>query len=122
MSHPIGKKMGAVFIHVEDLQASINWYSKLLNQPVRPGEHEGPVYWFEMADGVMLLLDDNRNNPKGMVRPGFMYATHDIDAAYAFIKEIGGEIVREIERDPMVSFFNFKDPDGNVNMVCQSHQ
>jgi uncharacterized protein len=113
-------RLGSVFIHVNDLKKSTEWYSKILEKPQPEQEPQGPVHWFEMGEGRGVLLDDNRNN-RDHVRPAFMLHTEDVDKAYQLVTQNGGEIIREIERDEMVSFFNFKDPDGNMVMVCQEH-
>jgi hypothetical protein len=49
-----------------------------------------------------------------------MFATQDIDAAHSWLLSQGIEIVTELYRDPNIAFFNFKDPDGNIHMICQS--
>lgn len=118
---PIKNQIKAVFVHVQDLTQSVQWYSKLLGVPAPFGEVEGPIYMFNTVNGIALLLDDNRDNPQGVARPSYMLDTGDIDAAYLFLKNQGAQITREIERYPDISFFNFIDPDGNVVMVSQDH-
>ncbi|WP_214482978.1 VOC family protein [Bacillus sp. SM2101] len=113
-------RLGSVFIHVKDLKKSTEWYSKILEQPAPDEDPQGPCHWFDMGEGRGVLLDDNRNN-RDDVRPSFMLHTEDVHKAYKLVIDNGGEIIREIERDEMVAFFNFKDPDGNVVMVCEEH-
>ncbi|MEF3353841.1 hypothetical protein PV403_11680 [Paenibacillus sp. GYB006] len=43
MKSPIHSKFGTVFVHVTDLERSIEWYSKLLNIEVHTENHSGPV-------------------------------------------------------------------------------
>ncbi|WLD94250.1 VOC family protein [Alkalihalobacillus sp. AL-G] len=112
-------RMGAVFLHVEDLKESAAWYAKLLGKETPEIPEHSPVHYFDLGNGG-FLMDDNRNNDPG-IRPVFMLHTDDIDEAYAYVKENGGKIVREIERDDMVSFFNFQDPFGTIMMVCEQH-
>ena len=47
--------------------------------------------------------------------------TKDVDETYAFLRSKRVESVGEIERSEPVSFFRFKDPDGNLLMACQQH-
>lgn len=49
--------------------------------------------------------------------PSFHLLTDDIDAAYDYVKASEFEILTDIEND---HWFNFKDPDGNVLMICRS--
>ena len=113
-------RLGDVLIHVKDLNKSAKWYAKILELPLAEEDIQGPVHWFNIDGGRGVLLDDNRNN-SSHVRPSFMLHTDDIDKAYQLVVKNGGEIIREIERDEMVSFFNFKDMDENMVMICQHH-
>ncbi|PTX55312.1 putative enzyme related to lactoylglutathione lyase [Melghirimyces profundicolus] len=122
MSHPILKQVQAVFIHVKDLPRAVEWYHQLFRLPRPESSVEGPVHVIEMENGVHFLLDDNRNTPTDTPLPSAMLSTPDIDEAHRFLREQGAEIVREIERYSDVSFFNFRDPDGNILMVCQQHR
>lgn len=51
-------------------------------------------------------------------QPLFNLSTEDIHAAYEHVKHLGVEIVNEIETFPDLSYFTFKDPDGNIIMAC----
>nr|WP_243458131.1 VOC family protein [Sporosarcina sp. Te-1] len=42
----------------------------------------------------------------------------DIDDAYRFIQAHDIQVTRKIERIGDFAYFNFKDPDGNVLMIC----
>jgi hypothetical protein len=41
----------------------------------------------------------------------------DLAASFSFMKEKGGELVTKIEHD---HWFAFRDPDGNLLMVCRA--
>ena len=110
-------QLGSVFVHVKDTNKAANWYANLLGKP-DPQPTEGPVQFMETADGRGLVIDDNRNNARS-IRPAFMLETTDIQLAYERVSEQGGKIVRELEEDEAVAFFNFEDPDGNIVMVCE---
>jgi len=51
-------------------------------------------------------------------QPLFNLSTEDIDVSYQFVQQLGAEIVTEIQRYPDLSEFSFKDPDGNIIMIC----
>lgn len=110
-------QLGSVFVHVKDVNKAANWYANLLGKP-QPQPTSGPVQFMETADGRGLVIDDNRNNASG-IRPAFMLETTDVGLAYEKVREQGGKIVRELEKDVAVAFFNFEDPDGNIVMVCE---
>jgi predicted enzyme related to lactoylglutathione lyase len=113
-------QLGSVFIHVKDVNEAANWYAKLLRKP-ESYPTTGPVQFMEMGDRRGLVIDDNRNNAAG-IRPAFMLETEAIQLAYKKVTAQGGKIVRELEEDEAVAFFNFHDPDGNIVMVCQQKQ
>jgi predicted enzyme related to lactoylglutathione lyase len=110
-------QIGSVFVHVKDANKAANWYANLLGKP-EPQPTEGPVQFMETDDGRGLVIDDNRNNALG-IHPAFMLETSDIQLAYKRVSEQGGKVVRELEEDEAVAFFNFEDPDGNIVMVCE---
>ncbi len=124
MRHPIQPSLPGVFIHVRDLARAVEFYSRILGVPQEVGTdfHNG-IFVFSLNNGTDLILDANHAD---LVQPNSTYPMHavcmfptdDIDAAHAFLSDHGVEIITDIHRDPAVSFFNFKDPDGNIQMVC----
>lgn len=48
--------------------------------------------------------------------PAIQFSSNDIHASYRLLKEQNVELVSEVMHD---HFFVFKDPDGNMLMVCQ---
>jgi predicted enzyme related to lactoylglutathione lyase len=124
--HPIESKLPAVFIHVHDLHRAAEFYSQLLGLPYDPSADYGNgIYVIRMANGADLLLDANhaqhrQPNSHFAMHATCMFAAADIDAAHTLLQSQGIEIITEIYRDPNVAFFNFKDPDGNIQMICQS--
>lgn len=120
---PIANRVASVFVHVTDLHASAEWYSRLLGLPLMEERlNGGPVYWFDFQ-GTHFILDSNsvnRQNPdwnEGMM-PRIMFAATEIDEAFRHVREKGGEPVHEPERHGTMAFFNFRDPEGNVHMAC----
>lgn len=115
---PIQNFIGGVFVPVTDLQRSIRFYSLVLGVPINPKIKHEHLYWFTMASGPDLILDSNLRRPEGDPYPLFYLDTSNIHGAYQFLKEHGVETVQEIQEGGGISFFNFRDPDGNVLMVC----
>jgi predicted enzyme related to lactoylglutathione lyase len=125
MPNPISSQLASVFIHVRDLPRARDFYSLLLEIPYDPKNAFGDtIYVIPLANGTDLVLDANNSQQIAPDNPFTLHATcmfptEDMDAAYAWLQAQGTEIVTEIFRDPAVSFFNFKDPDGNIQMICQ---
>ncbi len=123
MQSPIANRIDTVFIHVTDLTKSVHWYSKLLGIEVKE-EIQGPIYTYNMGVGRPGLTLDNHcfdeiYELRPLNQPLFNLSTEDIDKAYQFVKEqLGAEIVTEIQTYPDLSDFSFKDPDGNILMIC----
>ena len=123
-SSPLASKVNGVFIHVSNLKNSAEWYSTLLGVPFNKDEVEPPVYNIPVNSQTGLTLDDHSFDPGFLLSPSnhvlFNFHTDDIDEAYRFVKSIGTEITREIERIGDFAYFNFRDPDGNVLMICNN--
>jgi predicted enzyme related to lactoylglutathione lyase len=117
---PISKQIGAVFLHVSDMNKSIQWYSELLGLPIKSSSHEGTIYELTMDGGSGLLLDSNKRELSNSSRKTqFFFNTRNLKESYDFIIEKGVEIVTEIEVHDNISFFTFKDLDENILMVCE---
>ncbi|MET4559822.1 catechol 2,3-dioxygenase-like lactoylglutathione lyase family enzyme [Lysinibacillus parviboronicapiens] len=118
---PIKNRIGGVFVPVRDLEKASNWYSKILG--LQGGEiFFGHLYTAPMDGTAGLLLDTmpKWRNEVGNIStyqvPAIQFLTNDIQAAYQFMKENNVELVTEIEDD---FYFVFKDPDGNLLMICR---
>ncbi|GAA0493704.1 hypothetical protein GCM10008986_20220 [Salinibacillus aidingensis] len=120
MASPIKNKVRAVFIPVSNVKKAKEWYSKML------GIENGEVYFDHIfaaeMDGAGMILDtmpmwrkENEDLPTYNV-PAVQFGTNDIKASFQFMKENGVELVTDIQHD---HFFVFKDPDGNMLMVCE---
>lgn len=126
MSHPIAPKLPAVFVHVRDLRRAVEFYTQLLGISYDPQADFGNgIYVIRLANDADLVLDANhpqhvQPNSAFAMHATCMFTTQDIEAAHRWLTSQGVEIVTELHRDPNVAFFNFKDPDGNIQMICQS--
>lgn len=122
ISSPIACKVNNVFIHVSNLEKSAKWYSDLLALPFNKADVSSPVYNIPITAETGLTLDDHTFDPGFTLSPSehvlFNFFVKDIDEAYEFVKSKGITIVREMERIGDFAYFNFKDLDGNVLMIC----
>ena len=117
-SSPIRNQVGCVFVPVSDLSRAARWYSALFGLPPAEASHEGRIYDLPMQDGVALVLDSHRPVVNSS-QPLAFFWTEDIQGARTFLRDLAVEVVREIEDIGSVSTLTFKDPDGNLLMVCQ---
>ncbi|NMH69986.1 VOC family protein [Bacillus sp. RO3] len=116
---PVKSKVNLVFIPVSNIERSKKWYSNIL------GLEEGEEYFDHLfvadMDGAGMVLDtmpmwkDENGSLPRLNFPAIQFATDNIYESYQFMKNNGVELVTDIQND---QFFIFKDPDGNVLMVC----
>lgn len=117
--HPIRNKVGGVFMHVSNMERSSNWYHKLFGMSERSVSTE-KVHAISMDGGSDFILDQNGydSDLPPEERAILMFDSPNVRAAYQFVKNSGIEIVEEIMDFPGMSFFTFRDPDGNLLMIC----
>jgi len=117
VANPIMNRIGAVFIPVSDIEKAREWYCQLLGTPVVGDIQFGHLYVVPMAGETGLVLDSKiYGKEKQGKAPLFHFNAADIEAAYRYVKELGAVMLSGIEHD---HWFTFKDPDGNVLMVCK---
>ena len=119
---PILNQMNGVFVHVTNLKVSAKWYGELVGIEVNIDEVSSPVFNLPITGTTSLTLDDHSFDPhfKRVISPNplFNLFAPNIDEAYQYVVNKGIEIVREIEWVEETAWFNIKDPDGNVVMIC----
>jgi len=111
---PIENRIGAVFVHVTDMQRAVDWYSTLLGVPSHGTSHEGLISDVPMAGPTGLTLDGHAH-ARGSFRPGaplLMLHASDIQAAHTFAVNHAHD-VGPVEDIGSVSVFHLSDPDGN---------
>ncbi|RBP07862.1 putative enzyme related to lactoylglutathione lyase [Rossellomorea aquimaris] len=119
MKSPIKNKVNLVFIPVSDIEKSKEWYSKILG--IQKGEEHFDHLFVADMDGAGMILDtmpmwkDENGKLPRLNFPAIQFATDDIHDSYQFMKDNGVELVTDVQND---QYFVFKDPDGNVLMVC----
>ncbi|MFC7372826.1 VOC family protein [Fictibacillus iocasae] len=117
MATPILAEIGTVFMPVRDIEKARDWYCSLLGIEPDGEVLFGHIYVISMTNSTNLVLDSKIYSPEAIVKtPMFHLNTKDIKAAYSFIKEKKIELTTEIQHG---HYFNFKDPDGNMLMICK---
>lgn len=114
----------SVFVWVRDLDRAAYRYSKLMGLEVREQDRYDHLHVFQLDDGTALILDSNGMKDVRVAENGpvlFKLNTYHIDQAAKEAQEIGFEVIYGIQRLPNVSYFNIRDEDGNVVMICQEH-
>jgi catechol 2,3-dioxygenase-like lactoylglutathione lyase family enzyme len=111
-------KAGAIFIPVSNIESAREWYCSLLNLEPTYEIIAGHLCCIPFDNnGLNLVLDSNIYHEDFVFKnPAFHFNTDDIHKAYQFLKERNVEFVTGIENG---HWFNFKDPDGNLLMICQ---
>jgi len=119
---PIKNQINTVFVHVKNLERSVEWYSRLLGQDYEPSKISRPVYNLKIDHYTGLTLDAG---PEGVVKeikansyPLFNFHTDHIQDAYNFVKELNYEITTDIVQFDDFSYFSVVDPDHNIIMIC----
>jgi catechol 2,3-dioxygenase-like lactoylglutathione lyase family enzyme len=113
--NPVTAQIGIVFVPVSDLRKSRDWYCGMLGVPA-DGEilHEH-LYVLPMQ-GTSLILDSKIYSEDAVFQvPAVALNTADIHAAHEHMQSRSTEVT-DVQFD---KWFNFKDPDGNLLMICQ---
>ncbi|SDD99660.1 hypothetical protein SAMN02799630_04252 [Paenibacillus sp. UNCCL117] len=123
MLKAIENRIDTFFVHVTDLERSVRWYSKLLGLEVRDEAYNGPIYILNMGDGRPGITLDNHCFEKDYRfiptnQPLFNFSASDINEAFNHVTKMGAELITDIITHPDLAEFSFKDPDGNIIMVC----
>jgi catechol 2,3-dioxygenase-like lactoylglutathione lyase family enzyme len=93
MKNPIKNEIGAVFIPVSDIEKARDWYCDVLGLPLDGEIFHGHIY--------VLPMKVNTDN---------------IEESFQYLKGKQVEIVSDIQHG---HYFNVKDPDGNLLMICK---
>lgn len=116
MLKPILNQIGTTFIPVKDIEKAKDWYCDLLQLPPDGEILFGHLYVLPM-NGTGVVLDSKIYSEENMyTTPPFHFNTTSIEEAYQYMNNKGVEMVTEIENN---HWFNFKDLDGNILMICQ---
>ncbi|WP_430791232.1 VOC family protein [Virgibacillus flavescens] len=114
--NPIINQIGTVFIPVKNIEQARDWYCDILCLPVTEDILFDHLYVLPMQ-GTGIVLDSKMYEAEQVYqKPPFHLNTYDIEDAFAFMNNKGVQMVTGIEHG---QWFNFKDPDGNVLMICE---
>lgn len=119
ITHPIRTLIGGVFMHVSNMERSVDWYHRFFGLPDRSSVTD-KVHAIAMDNNSNFVLDQHGYD-RGLAigdRPLLMLESPDVHAAYRFALEQGIQIEWEIEEYPGMAFFTLRDPDHNLLMVC----
>jgi Lactoylglutathione lyase and related lyases len=116
MASPILNQIGAVFIPVSSIEQARDWYCDILGIPANGEILFGHLYIIPLQ-GTNLVLDSKIYSEDSVYKvAAFHFNTNDIEEAYRYMKRKNVNLVTGIEHG---QWFNFKDPDGNLLMVCK---
>ncbi len=109
------------FLYVRDIRRAMNMYSSLFDLPIQEENFLfGHLYF--MSNGIILDADKMEGRPIPEWLPvSLKLKTTNIDKTHDLVKELGFSVTYGIDRGPSVSWFLFKDPDGNILMFCEDH-
>ncbi len=111
-----------VFVPVAEMARSIAWYSHLLGLPIGAPAHNGTIYDLPMQGETGVILDSTNPVVHNSSQPLFFFWTDDISTTHTFLQESGVEILSQAEDIGSVTTLRFRDPDGNLLMVCQRNR
>ncbi|AZS15020.1 VOC family protein [Paenibacillus lutimineralis] len=114
----VTSKISGIFIPVKDITAARDWYCSLLGLEPDLEIISGHLCCIPMDNnGLNVILDSKVYAEDTYARtPMFHFDTDDIERAYQYVQQLGAELVTSIEHG---HWFNFKDPDGNMLMICK---
>ncbi|GGH27063.1 VOC family protein [Paenibacillus segetis] len=117
MPSPIKNQIKCTFIPVSNIGNARDWYCKILDLPSDGEILFGHLFILPMEGTAGIVLDSKIYSPEAVFKtPVIQFATDDIEYSYEYMKEHQVEVITDIENG---HWFNFKDPDGNLLMVCK---
>ena len=118
MTSPINKQVSGIFIPVRDIQLAKEWYCDIFDFEPSGEILHGHLYILPMQN-VNVILDSRIYSEDKIFRvPAFQFGTDNIKEAYAFMESKNVNLATEVQYN---QWFNFKDPDGNLLMICECH-
>jgi catechol 2,3-dioxygenase-like lactoylglutathione lyase family enzyme len=118
----IVKKINTVFIPVADLRKSVEWYAENLGFRLDQDQYREidqlPVYTFPMGETSLTLEAEESFMPSTSTVPICNIHTVEIDKVREDFLSKGVIIESDIISFPDFSYFNFRDLNGNLLMIC----
>ncbi|WP_246066999.1 VOC family protein [Paenibacillus koleovorans] len=120
---PIKNKVGGIFVPVKDIVKSRSWYCRVLGL----NEADCEIHFDHLCtlpmEGTAVILDtmpmwggQESGGAPSIETPAFMLLTDDLQRSLDYMKELGVELVTQIEHN---HWFVVKDPDGNKLMISR---
>jgi catechol 2,3-dioxygenase-like lactoylglutathione lyase family enzyme len=101
----------AVFVHVSDLEKSVEWYSRLLGKE-KPVKVRTDIHIFGLEHGANIFLI-HKENPEPSSQVLCSLLAPDLEKSRAFFEK------HQIQYEDMdQETIHFKDLDGNILMAC----
>lgn len=130
MPHPLLPSIARVLVHTGQAGITVKWFETFLDATAEPDPGTEGLRRIRMERGADLLFDPgtlSRTEPVRFERlqldlrvsPAFLIESPDVEAALAYVRDKGAELVSGIETRHGVTGFQFKDLDGNGIMVAQ---
>jgi catechol 2,3-dioxygenase-like lactoylglutathione lyase family enzyme len=122
MSNRILQGIDTIILRVKNVKQSKEWYTEKLGfNNVHEDEKLRLVVMDTFSPTSITLWETSEEikvNPSVAAYP--IFRTQDAGKAHTALKKKGVE-VGEIITDHVVTYFQFRDPDGNLLEVCQVH-
>ncbi|RDW15887.1 VOC family protein [Oceanobacillus chungangensis] len=116
MDNPILTQIGTVFIPVSNIEKARDWYCDILGLKTDGEILFGHLYVIP-TEGTGIVLDSKIYSEEKIFKiPAFNLDTKNIEEAFHFMSNKGVNLITEIQHN---HYFNFKDPDGNILMICE---
>jgi catechol 2,3-dioxygenase-like lactoylglutathione lyase family enzyme len=119
LKSPVVNRIGQVFIPVRDIQVSAEWYCRILGVDAGEFSHEDRIFDVPVQGEAKLCLDAHKPVTSTSVQPICFFWTADMVATKQFLQENEVEIVGDVTDAGSLDLLVFKDPDGNLLMVCE---
>lgn len=113
-------RIDTVFLQVKDFDRAIEWYHEVLGLMLRwkyDGEDSGYACFNVGETPLTLVRLPEGEQVRHTTHALFNFYTRDIEATHQHLRAKGVD-VDPVTRTPGVTFFDFRDPDGNWLSVC----
>ncbi|UII58577.1 VOC family protein (plasmid) [Cytobacillus spongiae] len=118
----IERKLNTVFIPVANLKESVDWYGEVLGFEKDPEQYQYidklPVYTFQMGETSLTLEEEKGYTSSASSVPLCNFHTGQIEEVRKSFQEKGVRIESELTTFVDFSYFNFRDINGNLLMIC----
>ncbi|WP_055666251.1 VOC family protein [Desnuesiella massiliensis] len=111
------KRIDTVFLDVKNIKKSLDWYTETLGLESGWKDIESGYASLKLGETALTLRECRETVFKASDAPHFNFYVSEVQQIYDQLKEKGVS-VGTLEIDHGVTWFNFKDIDGNMLEVC----